>query len=32
MVNSCYMWREGSPLIAERERAMARRQAAFEEE
>jgi hypothetical protein len=32
MVNSCYMWREGSPLLAERERAMARRQAAFEEE
>jgi hypothetical protein len=32
MVNSCYMWREGSPLIAERERAIARRQAAFEDE
>jgi hypothetical protein len=32
MVNSCYMWREGSPLLAERERAMARRRAAFEQE
>lgn len=32
MVNSCYMWREGSPLLAARERAMARRQAVFEEE
>jgi hypothetical protein len=32
MVNSCYMWREGSPLIAERDRALARRQAAFEQE
>ncbi|MDP6980860.1 MAG: DUF2889 domain-containing protein [Myxococcota bacterium] len=32
MINSCYMWREGSPLISERQRAMARRQAAFEEE
>jgi len=32
MVNSCYMWREDSPLLAERERAVARRQAAFDEE
>ncbi len=32
MINSCYMWREGSPLISERQHAMARRQAAFEEE
>ncbi len=32
MINSCYMWREGSPLIAERQHAIARRQAAFEEE
>jgi hypothetical protein len=31
-VNSCYMWRADSPLLAERERAMARRQAAFGEE
>jgi hypothetical protein len=31
-LNSCYMWREGSPLLAERERALARRAAAFEEE
>jgi hypothetical protein len=31
-VNSCYMWREGSALLAERERALARRQAAFEED
>jgi hypothetical protein len=27
MVNSCYMWREGSPLLAGRERAMTRRRA-----
>jgi len=31
MVNSCYMWREGSPLLAARQRALARREAAFEE-
>jgi hypothetical protein len=32
MVNSCYMWREDSPLLAARRRAMARRDAAFEED
>ena len=32
MVNSCYMWREDSPLLAARQRAMARREAAFEED
>lgn len=32
MVNSCYMWREGSPLLAERARAVARRQAAFQDD
>jgi len=31
MVNSCYMWREGSPLLDARQRAMARREAALDE-
>jgi hypothetical protein len=30
MVNSCYMWREGSPLIAERERVYTARRAELE--